>query len=74
MNGEYFLSIAQVCEKVSVSSSFIYERINEGTFPLPIQLGGMSRWRGAEVDEWMAALANQPRSLRTRTSPKGRAR
>lgn len=72
MTGEYFLSITQLSEKVSASAAWIYEEVNAGTFPHPLQIGGMSRWSGLEVEAWMEVVKNQPRALRIRTSPKAR--
>ena len=70
MIGEYLLSIKGVAAKVSLSASRIYELVNEGAFPMPLTIGGSSRWRGADVDAWILEVAAQPRGNKAgRTAP-----
>lgn len=45
----------QVEERTGLSRSTIYLRIQEGTFPKPIPLGGLRAvgWLGNEIDAWL---------------------
>ncbi len=48
------LRLPQVREKTGLSRSGIYERIKNGGFPAPINLGGRTvGWLDAEVDAWI---------------------
>ena len=49
-----FLRLSEVLEMTGMSKTFIYDRINEGTFPKQIQLGSRSVvWNEREVVQWM---------------------
>lgn len=61
---ERLLSIEQVADKVSFSASWIRERVRLGKFPRQIAFEGQSRWREAEIDEWIVAHAAEPRGVR----------
>lgn len=56
---EKLLSIAQVCQRVPVAPSRIYELLGGLQFPLPIKTGRRNFWREAEIDEWVMDLAKQ---------------
>ncbi len=44
---------------VGMSKSWIYEQIARGAFPEPIRLSvKCSRWRAADVAEWLSAQGN----------------
>ncbi len=46
----------QVEKRTGLSRSTIYLRIQEGTFPRPINLGARAvGWLENEIDEWLAA-------------------
>lgn len=48
------LRLPQVREKTGLSRSGIYERIRNGGFPPPINLGGRTvGWLDAEVENWI---------------------
>ena len=48
------LSIAQVCEKVSLSRSTIYKLRKTGDFPPCAPLGpGYARWLDVVIDQWI---------------------
>ena len=64
------LRLPAVSEKTGLSSSEIYRRIENETFPLPVQLGPkLVGWIEEEIDDWIAELPRgvkeQPRSLRS---------
>lgn len=46
----------QVEKRTGLSRSTIYFRINEGTFPRPVNLGARAvGWLENEIDEWLVA-------------------
>lgn len=51
------LRMADVSEMVGLGKSSIYRKINDGDFPLPVQVAPNAvRWRLSEIRTWMAAL------------------
>ena len=49
-----FLRLPEVLQITGMSKTFIYDRINEGTFPRQIQLGSRTvAWYEQEVAKWM---------------------
>ena len=58
--GSRVLRLPQVREKTGLSRSGIYERIKNGGFPAPINLGGRTvGWLDAEVDAWINRCASR---------------
>ncbi len=53
------LAFAALSHYVSFGRSRIYQLINAGEFPQPIKVGKSSRWRKAEIDQWIARQSNQ---------------
>ena len=52
--GERFISMAEVIDKVGLSQTHLYRKINAGTFPKPVPLGPMKvAFVESEIDEWM---------------------
>ena len=50
----YILRLPEVKRTTGLSSSTIYLRIAEGTFPKPVSLGGRAvGWLEAEIQEWL---------------------
>jgi prophage regulatory protein len=48
--------LPEVMQRTGLRRSTIYERMNEGMFPLPLQLGPrMVAWLAGEVLDWIAA-------------------
>lgn len=48
--------------RVSMSRSTIYQRVSEGTFPAPVNLGKRAvGWIETEVDSWLAAQIERSR-------------
>lgn len=65
MTGEYLMSVSMVSEKVSMSKTTIYELIEQGKFPIPLRINGsnkLTRWRGSDVDAWIAEESSKPRA------------
>ena len=61
---ETILRLPEVITRIGLSRSTIYFRINEGTFPAPIKLGG-GRAVGfleSEIDEWLIQQINRSRA------------
>ena len=49
-----FLRLPEVLRITGMSKTFIYDRINDGTFPRQIQLGSRTVvWNEQEVTKWM---------------------
>ena len=49
-----FLRLAEVLEMTGMGKTFIYARMEDGTFPKQIQLGSRSVvWNEEEVINWM---------------------
>lgn len=53
------LAFAPLSHYVSFGRSRIYQLISAGEFPKPIKVGKSSRWRKAEIDQWIARQSNQ---------------
>jgi prophage regulatory protein len=52
----------QVEARVGLRRSTIYQRVAEGTFPAPVNLGGRAvGWVAAEVERWIADRPHAPR-------------
>ena len=57
------LRLPEVQEKVGLSRSSIYLRIQGGNFPSPVSLGGRAvGWLSAEVEAWIEAQVEHSRS------------
>lgn len=57
-----FLRLRQVKDRTGLSSSSIYDRMAQGTFPKTISLGGTSvGWIEAEIDDWMRGQIERSR-------------
>lgn len=50
---ERLLPLDQVKGVVGIGTSAIYERMAEGTFPLPIKEGTRSLWVESEIQTWI---------------------
>ena len=49
-----FLRLSEVLQMTGMGKTFIYDRINDGTFPKQIQLGSRTVvWNEQEVTKWM---------------------
>ena len=49
------LTLPQVCRRVGVGPTKIYDLIRKGRFPRPVKIGNMSRWPTRKVDAWVEA-------------------
>lgn len=50
-----FIPMASVIDRVSLSKTEIYRKINNGTFPRPVPLGDARiAFIESEIEEWMA--------------------
>jgi prophage regulatory protein len=53
---ERLLRMPEVRARTGMGATTIYRRMNEGTFPRPVDIGGRRvAWRESEVDEWIFA-------------------
>jgi prophage regulatory protein len=56
------LRLPAVRERVAMSRSTIYQRINEGTVPPPVNLGKRAvGWLESEIDGWLSAQVERSR-------------
>lgn len=56
------LRLPEVKSQTGLSRSTIYLRVNEGTFPKPISLGGRAvGWIESEVQDWVKKQIEQSR-------------
>lgn len=49
------LPLPVVCILISMCRASVYKMVTKGTFPAPIKVGHASRWKAAQVHEWMQA-------------------
>ena len=57
------LRLPAVKARTGLSRSTIYQRVREGTFPQPINLGKRAvGWLASEVDAWLAAQVERSRA------------
>ena len=55
LSTERFLRLPEVKRLTGLGATSIYARINDGTFPKPISLGGRSvAWLHSEIQQWIA--------------------
>jgi predicted DNA-binding transcriptional regulator AlpA len=47
------LTLHDVCRRVRLGHSKIYELIKTGDFPKPIKIGRVARWVPRRVDQWV---------------------
>lgn len=58
------LRLPEVIEKVGLSRSSIYLRIQKGSFPSPVSLGGRAvGWLASELEAWIDAQVEKSRVL-----------
>jgi prophage regulatory protein len=56
------LRLPAVRARVAMSRSTIYQRVREGTFPPPVNLGKRAvGWLVSDVDTWLAAQIERSR-------------
>ena len=54
------LRLPQVIAKTGLSRTTIYNRISDGLFPKPVNLGPRAvGWLNHEVNDWIGAMADQ---------------
>ena len=59
---QQILRLPAVRERVAMSRSTIYQRVSEGTFPPPVNLGKRAvGWLASEIDSWLAAQIERSR-------------
>ncbi|MPW04854.1 AlpA family phage regulatory protein [Paraburkholderia sp. CNPSo 3155] len=54
--GERLVRLPEVRARTGLKTTTIYRRMNEGTFPRPVPIGGSRvAWLESQVDAWIAA-------------------
>ena len=52
------MTLKEVCARVGVCRTTIYNRIAERQFPQPVKVGSKSvRWRSDEIDEYIEQIS-----------------
>ena len=57
------IRLPQVKELVGLGKTAIYDKIKNGSFPMPIKLGRASGWLEGEVQEWICKQVNEQRGM-----------
>ena len=52
-----YLSVRDVAAHFGCGVSTVWRLVKQGTFPTPVKIGGMTRWRRADIDTFAAQLA-----------------
>ena len=66
------LRIRDVCQRVGLSRTAVYDKMAEGDFPQPVRLSTRNvRWRSDEIAAWIDRVSARPRSVLTHLSPNG---
>lgn len=51
------IRLPELTRRIGLSKSAIYARIQQGTFPAPIPLGGKATgWLASEIQQWIDSL------------------
>lgn len=53
---EEYLTREEVMQRLKLTKSSLYRRINDGTLPTPIKLGHLSRFRASDIEAAMNEL------------------
>lgn len=56
MPRDEYWTIKDLAAHIKASKSTIWDGVRKGTFPKPIKIGGLTRWRRAEVEERLNAM------------------
>lgn len=48
------ITVGQVAAMLACSAKTVYRLTDRGAIPKPIRLGGMLRWRRADIEQWIA--------------------
>jgi prophage regulatory protein len=51
-----YLSVDQVAQRFGVSKDSIWRWKRNGEFPKPYKLGGSTRWRLSDIEDWESRL------------------
>ena len=52
----YYLTVGQVAQRFGVSKDSIWRWKRNGEFPKPFKLGGSTRWRLSDIEDWESQL------------------
>lgn len=63
---QVFLSMSDIEARYSVTRCSVYRWMRNGSFPLPVKFGSVTRWNLAEVEQWERDfIAQRPQKLKT---------
>ena len=54
LEGRLLLSAAELARLLGVSRSTVWTWHSSGKIPLPVRIGGTTRWRRREIEAWIA--------------------
>ncbi len=55
--GTSLLTSEDVATRLRISKRHVYNLVNEGSFPPPMKVGRLNRWRNLDVDCYVERLA-----------------
>lgn len=59
---EELLGMDRVTRVTGLGKSWIYDRVNDGSFPKPIKVGRRTLWVHSEVQAWLRSFIAQARN------------
>ena len=54
-NEPVLLTVEELSSLLGISIRTIWRRESTGDIPVPVRIGGLVRWRRAEIDNWIEA-------------------
>lgn len=64
-SGKILLSDKEAAKLLSMGTSTLWRGVKSGEFPAPVKIGGMTRWRVADLHRYVEGLASQPTTAST---------
>jgi excisionase family DNA binding protein len=59
---ERLMTIEQVAGLMKVHQTTVWRMVKQGTFPPPVKLGSIRRWRATEYNRWLDELGRAKES------------
>lgn len=56
---------AEAAKMLSMGQSTFWRKVGEGSLPKPLKVAGMTRWRVADLQQFVDDLASQPTTAST---------
>ena len=68
VEGRVLLSAKELATMLGVNRSTIWSWFNSGRIPAPVRIGGTTRWRRREIEQWIENGC-RPRAVENRGRP-----